>query len=172
GSAATVYVREGKNFQPRTIDIGFDNNAMVYVRDGLEPGEVVSLTPPLDTGDKHATESESDQPTNETPAADAPTASGPPTDTPPTSATPAPQTNQEEAAPAGPGDDWAQMSDDERRQRMRERFEKMTPEERQAAMERMRQQDGMPGGRGGQGRPPGSQGGQPGGGSNRDEGGE
>jgi len=47
GRQPTVYVMNGKTVEPRKIEIGLDNNSMVRVVSGLEPGEVVSLTPPL-----------------------------------------------------------------------------------------------------------------------------
>lgn len=43
----TVYVMDGESFEPREVEIGLDNNRMVRIIKGLEPGEVVSLTPPL-----------------------------------------------------------------------------------------------------------------------------
>ncbi len=46
----TVYVKSGRDFEPRTIDIGLDNNRMVHVLDGLVEGEIISLTPPLQDG--------------------------------------------------------------------------------------------------------------------------
>lgn len=49
----TVWLKEGENFVPQSIDVGLDNNRMVHVLGGLKPGDVISLTPPLDaaTGD-------------------------------------------------------------------------------------------------------------------------
>lgn len=47
GKQQTVYVREGKKFNERKVEIGMDNNRMVHIKSGLEPGEVVLLTPPL-----------------------------------------------------------------------------------------------------------------------------
>ncbi|UCB49940.1 MAG: efflux RND transporter periplasmic adaptor subunit, partial [Deltaproteobacteria bacterium] len=47
GGKPTVYVLNHNNLDPRTVDIGLDNNRMVRIISGLEPGEVVSLTPPL-----------------------------------------------------------------------------------------------------------------------------
>ncbi len=49
GKQQTVYVREGKKFNKRNVEIGLDNNRMVHIKSGLEPGEVVPLTPPLAT---------------------------------------------------------------------------------------------------------------------------
>ena len=47
GKQQTVYVREGKKFNERKVEIGLDNNRMVHIKSGLEPGEVVLMTPPL-----------------------------------------------------------------------------------------------------------------------------
>ncbi len=44
----TVYVRSGREFLPRAIEIGLDNNHMVHVKSGLAEGDIVWLTPPLD----------------------------------------------------------------------------------------------------------------------------
>ena len=43
----TVFVREGKTVTQKAIDIGFDNNRMVRVLGGLQPGQEVLLTPPM-----------------------------------------------------------------------------------------------------------------------------
>ena len=45
---ATVYVKTGSGFAPRTIEVGLDNNRVIRVMSGLKEGEVVSLTPPLE----------------------------------------------------------------------------------------------------------------------------
>jgi HlyD family secretion protein len=47
GGKPTVYVVKSNDLEPRTVEIGLDNNRMVRIIRGLEPGEVVSLTPPL-----------------------------------------------------------------------------------------------------------------------------
>ena len=47
GRQPTVYLVNGKNLEPRKVEIGLDNNSMIRIISGLEPGEVVSLTPPL-----------------------------------------------------------------------------------------------------------------------------
>jgi HlyD family secretion protein len=44
----TVYVRKGTEYVPRQVEIGLDNNRMIHVKAGLEPGDVVLLTPPLE----------------------------------------------------------------------------------------------------------------------------
>jgi len=45
--ATTVYVLKGQDFEPREVEIGLDNNRMIRIINGLKEGEVVSLTPPL-----------------------------------------------------------------------------------------------------------------------------
>ncbi len=47
GDQPTVYVVRGKKLIPHPVEIGLDNNRMVHIINGLEPGEKVSLTPPL-----------------------------------------------------------------------------------------------------------------------------
>jgi len=47
GGRPTVYVVKEKDLEPRTVEIGLDNNRMVRIISGLEPGQLVSLTPPL-----------------------------------------------------------------------------------------------------------------------------
>jgi HlyD family secretion protein len=47
GGKPTVFVQNGSVFEARTIETGLDNNRMIHVVTGLEPGEAVLLTPPL-----------------------------------------------------------------------------------------------------------------------------
>jgi len=47
GNQPTVYVFKGGKTGPRKVEIGLDNNRMVHVISGLEPGEKVVLAPPL-----------------------------------------------------------------------------------------------------------------------------
>jgi hypothetical protein len=47
GGQPTVFMVTGEELVPRKIRIGFDNDRMVRIIDGIEAGEVVSLTPPL-----------------------------------------------------------------------------------------------------------------------------
>lgn len=47
GGRPTVYVMDNKDFEPRPVEIGLDNNRMVRIISGLEQGEMVSLAPPL-----------------------------------------------------------------------------------------------------------------------------
>lgn len=43
----TVWVEEDSGFIPRQVETGLDNNRMIHVISGLQPGERVLLTPPL-----------------------------------------------------------------------------------------------------------------------------
>lgn len=47
GGVPKVYVIEGGQSVVRTVEIGLDNNSLVHVLAGLEPGERVSMVPPL-----------------------------------------------------------------------------------------------------------------------------
>ena len=47
GGDPTVYIVKGNRLEPRKIEIGLDNNSMIRAIAGLEPGELVSLAPPL-----------------------------------------------------------------------------------------------------------------------------
>ena len=44
----TVYVRTPSGPEPRTVEVGLDNNRLVHVKSGLKTGEYVLLAPPFD----------------------------------------------------------------------------------------------------------------------------
>ncbi len=46
----TVFVRQGSDAIPRNVKTDLDNNLMIRITEGLEPGEEILLTPPLDAG--------------------------------------------------------------------------------------------------------------------------
>ncbi len=48
GGKSTVYVRTPAGPKPRTVKIGKDNNRLIHIKSGLEPGEFVLLAPPFD----------------------------------------------------------------------------------------------------------------------------
>jgi len=50
GGKPTVYVVDGKDLEPRTVETGLDNGSVIQIASGLEAGDVVSLAPPLDAG--------------------------------------------------------------------------------------------------------------------------
>lgn len=47
GGVPTVFVLKNSQFEQRQIETGLNNNSMIRVISGLEPGEIVSLAPPL-----------------------------------------------------------------------------------------------------------------------------
>jgi len=47
GGEPTAYVVNGGTLESRKVRIGYDNDRMVQIISGLQPGEVVSLAPPL-----------------------------------------------------------------------------------------------------------------------------
>ncbi|MCE5341505.1 MAG: hypothetical protein LLF92_10350 [Planctomycetaceae bacterium] len=47
GQEPTVYVKNGKTFEPRTVKVGLDNNKVIHIIEGLKDGDVVLLNPPL-----------------------------------------------------------------------------------------------------------------------------
>jgi len=53
----TIYVWNGNNFEPRPVQTGLDNNRMIRIISGLKEGELVSLSPPLQSATvEHAPE--------------------------------------------------------------------------------------------------------------------
>ncbi len=44
---AYVYVQDGSAWIPRKIEVGLDNNRMIHILKGVEPGEVVMTAPPV-----------------------------------------------------------------------------------------------------------------------------
>jgi hypothetical protein len=130
GAEPTVYLRESDGFEPRPIEIGLDNNSMVHVLTGLEPGEEVLLTPPLEA-EAEAAEPELAaahvEPSEELPTTDA--QPGPPAEA------PADAEHRPERGPERSGAMFGNMTP-EQREEMRRRFQNMSPEEREAMMRR------------------------------------
>ena len=46
----TVYVVDGDRIVPRKVEIGLDNSRMIRIVSGIDQGDVVLLTPPLEAG--------------------------------------------------------------------------------------------------------------------------
>jgi HlyD family secretion protein len=44
---AYVYVQDGSEWVPRKVEVGLDNNRMIHIVKGLEPGEIVMMAPPV-----------------------------------------------------------------------------------------------------------------------------
>jgi HlyD family secretion protein len=139
GGEPTVYVLSSGEFEPRKVEIGMDNNRMIRIIQGLQPGEVVLLTPPLASatveqqgaeGAVSKTSPAEGETGQRTMAVNREGAGGEPNmkeigQGPP----------QGEMQPAGEQaqkmrERFENMTDEEK-QKMRERFEKMTDEEKQ-----------------------------------------
>ena len=146
GGETTVYVVEGKTFQPRVVKVGLDNNIMVRILDGLRQGEVVLFAPPLKSaaleasgekagpeagpfarGDEAIYERIDDELRDRANSQQYGTPDGRPAD-------PTPD-RREPGQRRGGRRRFEDMSPEER-EKMRERFRNMSPEER----EKMRQQ--------------------------------
>lgn len=123
GGEPTVFVRGRGGFKPRPIKMGLDNNSMVHVLAGLEPGEEVWLTPPLET--KH----EMHEPAPPVAGPEGPTSA--PAASRPTRTDVGAETRPTGAEDRGPGSD---NMTPEQREEARRRFQNMTPEERAAAL--------------------------------------
>jgi HlyD family secretion protein len=130
GGEPTVYVLDGKEFKPQAVEVGLDNNRMIRITRGLQSGEIVLLTPPLASA---TVEQGADRAIGEPSAAEADTArrtrqidreGGRKLDT-------------DKAEQERPQDEMRPSP--EQMQKMRERFEKMTPEEREEEMRKMRE---------------------------------
>jgi len=137
GGEHTAYVWDGRDFEPRTVAVGLDNNRMMRVLGGLKEGEVVLLAPPLGSG---AVEEARGVVSRDVSGGGE-------------EMTRAEQSTDDDAAgkpgmelsPEQMRDRFEKMSDEERQQ-MRERFEKMSDEEkeklRQGRMRRGRPRGG------------------------------
>ena len=135
GAEPTVYLRDRDGFEPQPIEIGLDNNSMVHVLSGLETGQEVLLTPPLDA------EAEAEEPQLAAVQMEPPDESSSPA-TQPAPHEEAPQA----AADRGPDRDGGRGADrrggmfgdmtPEQREEMRKRFQNMSPEEREEMMRR------------------------------------
>jgi hypothetical protein len=162
GSQAVVYVKHGKQVRPQPVELGLDNNSLVHIVSGLEPGDEVVLTPPLAPATKSVEESAAAFAGVPVPATEAAA--------PPAAGAPGGRRRGEEArlpaeagaapapAPAPAGEAAAERPRTpptaEQLEEMRRRLESMSPEERERARERWsgRARDGAGGAAAGGGR--------------------
>ena len=138
----TVFVAEGKKkFVPRTVSIGLDNNRMVHIISGLAAGEVVLLTPPLESAEIKSDSVETADSAETTGPAktvdQAETADQ--TDAAPATE-PSAATENQPTDPAPPQRQHDNLSPEEREKR-RARFRNMSPEQRQK-LRKQRKSDG------------------------------
>lgn len=143
GREPTVFVATPSGPQPRPVKIGLDNNSMVRILEGLEPGEQVLLAPPLSA----ATSADAaDAAPEKLPEGIKPVA---PSTQPAARPMMRPEngngnTGERGGSNAGPG----RTLTPEQREELRKRMESMTPEEREQ-MQQRRQRGSR--GEGGQG---------------------
>jgi len=130
GGEPTVYLRGNTGFRPQTIKIGLDNNSMVHVLAGLEPGQEVSLTPPLE--EKREGEGPEVAVAKIEQPGGAPTRSSVTQPQPPDGDA---KTDAQRPQPEGErgGPSFRDMTP-EQREEARKRFQNMSPEEREAMM--------------------------------------
>jgi HlyD family secretion protein len=157
GGEPTVFVIKDGSIQERKVEVGLDNDIMIRIISGLKEGEAVWMTPPLKSATvEPGSQMEGIGSGGATEASDAlkrqiserldrinGTETGRPAGVPSDDTAGAPdqlrgrpmgQSQQgEQPQPGPPGVSPQQM------ERMRQRFENMSPEERQKEMERMKQ---------------------------------
>ena len=167
GGQPTVFVVENGVVQERKVEIGLDNNIMIVIRKGLSEGEAVLLAPPLKAaamepgeripGGGDANDVTTQRINEKLKAASEMEASQPARPRRPEAPSPADGTTQPpaEAGAGGPGQGqpgaqglqtpsaeqmqrFQNMTPEERQKAMEERLKNMTPEQRQQ-MEQMRQ---------------------------------
>ena len=148
----TVYVIKGNKVIPREVETGLDNNRMIRIISGLEVGEKVLLTPPLEDAsikDHEETDiEESNQQSKPGHPEKGPEQSNPQGMKPGESEMGKPDQGGSSRRP-----DFQNMTE-EQRQEMRKRFENMSPEDREAMRKRFEnmspeERDAMRQGRGG-----------------------
>ena len=148
----TVYVVNGRNSEPRAVELGFDNNRVARIISGLEKGERVLLAPPLASaddeggGDFTATGDATAPPTEPVRREAAAPPSRPPSESPPGARPAGPPSVDGGGSPGRgprPDDNASPEERERRREEFRKRMESMSPEER----EQMRQQRGSRGDR-------------------------
>ncbi|MCC6358137.1 MAG: efflux RND transporter periplasmic adaptor subunit [Phycisphaerales bacterium] len=125
---ATAFVKSGRTLTPRPVEVGLDNTTMIHVISGLTQGEVVSLTPPLETRATGGGTTASQRP-------------APPAQNGPAAASGAGPTSGPARGPGARGESNGEAGEDRAEQRRR-RMESMTPEQREEMQRRMRDRGG------------------------------
>ena len=119
GTQPVVYVKRNTGFEAQPVEIGLDDNRLIHIKKGLEPGDIVLLTPPMSgTAVNAAPENDGDRPETEKTIS---TQAG---------------TKVQNAAPAPPVEAESDTASAEDRQAARrERLKNMTPEQRRELRE-------------------------------------
>jgi HlyD family secretion protein len=142
GQMPTVYVKNGKTFESRTIKVGLDNNKVIHVLEGLQDGDVVQLNPPLKAAavntktDKDFGDGMQEKVSNGLKNVE--TTANTNTDV---NTSTSPATTSEENAEAKKAERMRkklQNMTPEQIEEMKKKFEKMTPEEQEKEKEKMK----------------------------------
>ena len=138
GNVPTVFLSKGGSIEAQPIEIGLDNNSMVHVLAGLDAGQEVLLTPPLDA----AAEREAPQLALVDTEAKGVTQAADVQPVPAPADAPQPDARRAEGEEGRGRSPFGNMTP-EQREEMRKRFQNMTPEEREA-MRRQRMENMTP----------------------------
>ncbi|MFH1614166.1 MAG: efflux RND transporter periplasmic adaptor subunit [Planctomycetota bacterium] len=122
---STVYVLNGKSPEPRKVEIGLDNNNMVRIISGLKEGEIVLLTPPLKTAGTDFSMDANAIALERIPAEEK---------------TPEDKSVEQNPAEKAP----EELKPEQDVEKMRQRFESMSPEEREKMRNRVRGGENKP----------------------------
>ncbi len=134
GREPAVYVKTGKSFQRRMIKVGLDNNKEIHVIEGLGEGEIVSLNPPLKSA---AAQNQQDSGYHSEEMQEKITEGLKNTEA---NRSAAPQTTDETSEIEKAKKQFENLTDEQKAE-MRKKFEQMSPEEREKAMQQMRSGD-------------------------------
>ena len=148
GGRPTVYVAKSKTLEPRKVEIGLDNNRMVRIISGLEPGEVVSLAPPLASATVEAPTVEKLKVPNVTSESTGKSKAGQQDISGKGAKGPGSSDIRDSGGEPRPGLPGGGELTPEQRKKMRERFESMSPEEREEKRQRNKARQQQTGGGG------------------------
>ncbi len=141
GPTPTVYVRDDNGFEPQSIEIGLDNNSMVHVLSGLEPGQEVLLTPPLEASgvvvEERLATADSDTELTRRRIEESKQTAGTESQSHPDSQRDRGERTHGPGPPAGThGERGHEDAASGQQETMRQRFQNMSPEEREAMRQR------------------------------------
>ena len=126
GSQPTVYVEVEGSIEPRSVEVGLDNNKMIHITKGLNEGDIVLLNPPLKS-------------TEAGPESKNLPGQAPPEDLQKKIAENLNNTNAKEPDTQSPQSAPADGTPPKNMEEARKRFESMTPEQREEMRKRFEQ---------------------------------
>ena len=135
GKEPAVYVKTGKSFQRRLIKVGLDNNKEIHVIEGLEEGEIVSLNPPLKSA---AAQNQQDSGYHSEAMQEKITEGLKNAEANHSAVSSSKQQTTDETSEIEKAKKQLENLTDEQKAELRKKFEQMSPEEREKAMQQMR----------------------------------